>query len=367
MTSKGVAVGATRQDPTPQEQLTAQKLVRYSPVLLVQQFSLYLYPLLALLALLLVNLLLDPQFFSLQLQQGRFYGPLIDILNRSAPVALLAIGMSLVIATGGIDLSVGAVMAICGAVCANLLLLGDWSVQAVIGVALLTGAGCGVLNGLMVSRLGIQPIVATLVLMVAGRGVAQLLNQGQIITFHNSHFAALGSGSFLGLPVPVWLVALTLLLMQLLLRRTALGLFIEAVGCNAKASRYLGIDDRGIKLSVYVLTGCCAALAGMITTADIQASDANNAGLWLELDAILAVVIGGAALTGGRFSLPRAVIGVLIIQALSTTIVVSGLPARFNLLIKALVIIVVLLLQSELFRQQLKTLLTLATKHGGRR
>lgn len=366
MTNEATILNSTQSDQLKAEQLKTARQARYSPGQSAHKFSLYLYPLVALALLLLVNLLLDPQFFSMQWQDGRLYGPLIDILNRSAPVALLAIGMSLVIATGGIDLSVGAVMAICGAVCANLLVLGDWSIPAVIGLAVLTGLACGLVNGFMVSYLGIQPIVATLVLMVAGRGVAQLLNQGQIVTFQNPDFAALGSGSFLGLPVPVWLVLLALLIMQLLLRRTALGLFIEAVGCNAKASRYLGIDDRGIKLTVYLLAGGCAALAGIIATADIQGSDANNAGLWLELDAILAVVIGGAALTGGRFSLPRAVIGVLIIQALSTTIVVSGLPSKFNLLIKALVILLVLMLQSELFRNQLKSLFSFGKLRGGK-
>ncbi|TKB43821.1 ABC transporter permease [Thalassotalea mangrovi] len=321
----------------------------------------YIWPVCALALLLAVNLLLDASFFSISYQDGRFYGSLIDILNRSAPVALLAIGMSLVIATGGIDLSVGAVMAIVGAVCANLLIT-DISVFAVIIIGLSTGILAGVINGALVSYLSIQPIVATLLLMVAGRGVAQLINQGQIVTFQNDTFSAIGVGNWLGLPMPVWLVIATLLFCQLLVRRTALGLFIEAVGCNASASRYMGINDRHVKLFAYAMAGLCAAMAGMIATADIQGSDANNAGLWLELDAILAVVIGGAALTGGRFSLALSIIGALIIQTLATTIIVSGLPAKFNLLIKAIVILVVLLLQSEKFRNQCKQLLRISAR-----
>lgn len=316
----------------------------------------YLWPLFALSILLLANLFIDSNFFNISYQDDRLYGSLIDILNRSAPVALLSIGMSLVIATGGIDLSVGAVMAICGAVCANLLLVPDINLVTVIAAGLCVGLLAGCINGGLVSFLGIQPIVATLLLMVAGRGVAQLINQGQIITFQHPGFAAIGVGQFLGLPMPVWIVLGMLTFTQLLLRKTALGLFIEAVGCNAKASRYLGINDKSIKLFAYAIAGVCAALAGMISTADIQGSDANNAGLWLELDAILAVVIGGAALTGGRFSLVLSVVGALIIQTLATTIIVSGLPAKFNLLIKAIVILTVLLLQSDKFRRQLSAL-----------
>ncbi|MCH1931171.1 ABC transporter permease [Shewanella sp. A25] len=327
----------------------------------------YLWPLLALSMLLLANLFIDSSFFNITYQDDRFYGSLIDILNRSAPVALLAIGMSLVIATGGIDLSVGAVMAISGAVCANLLLVPDLSLFTVIAAGLCVGLIAGCINGGLVSYLGIQPIVATLLLMVAGRGVAQLINQGQIITFQNPGFAAIGVGKFLGLPMPVWIVIGMLCLTQLLMRKTALGLFIEAVGCNAKASRYLGINDKSIKLFAYAIAGLCAALAGMISTADIQGSDANNAGLWLELDAVLAVVIGGAALTGGRFSLLLSVVGALIIQTLATTIIVSGLPAKFNLLIKAIVILTVLLLQSDKFRAQLSTLFKSKTAVGDKK
>ncbi len=312
-----------------------------------------LWPVVALLVLLGINLFITPELFHLELKDGRLYGSLIDILNRSAPVALLAIGMTLVIATGGIDLSVGAVMAIAGAVCASLIVSGVDNVFLIVGAGLLAGFVAGAVNGGLVSYLGIQPIVATLVLMVAGRGVAQLISSGQIVTFHHEAFAFIGTGSFLGLPFPVVLVLLVLIAVHLLMRGTALGLFVEAVGCNPTASRYAGINVSAIKMMVYCLAGLCSAVAGMIVTADIRGADANNAGLWLELDAILAVVMGGAALTGGRFSLWLSVIGALIIQALSTTIIMSGLPPKYNLLIKAAVIILVLLMQSPRFQQQL--------------
>lgn len=316
-----------------------------------------IWPCLALLLVLLVNWLITPQFLHLEIRDGRLYGSLIDILNRGAPVALLAIGMSLVIATRGIDLSVGAVMAIAGAVCANLIDAGVDNVILITAAGLAAGLVAGLINGGLVGWLGLQPIVATLILMVAGRGIAQLISDGRIVTFRHDSFAWLGVGNFLGLPVPVLLVGLVLAGVYLLTRKTALGLFIEAVGCNPKASHYLGIAVAPVKTLAYIIAGLCSALAGIIVTADIQGADANNTGLWLELDAILAVVLGGAALSGGRFSIGLSLVGVLIIQALSTGIIMSGLPAKYNLLVKALVIVTVLLLQTPRFRSQLAALL----------
>jgi galactofuranose transport system permease protein len=316
-----------------------------------------IWPCLLLLLLLLVNMVITPQFFYLEIREGRLYGSLIDVLNRGAPVALLAIGMSLVIATRGIDLSVGSVMAIAGAVCANLIVAGVDNVSLIIAAGLCAGLIAGLINGGLISYLGLQPIVATLILMVAGRGIAQLISDGQIVTFQHAGFAWLGIGSWLGLPVPVILVAFVLAAVYLLTRKTALGLFIESVGCNPKASHYLGIRVATIQMLTYGIAGLCAALAGIIATADIQGADANNIGLWLELDAILAVVLGGAALTGGRFSVGLSVVGVLIIQTLSTGVIMSGLPAKYNLLVKALVIISVLLLQTPRFHAQTLALL----------
>jgi simple sugar transport system permease protein len=311
------------------------------------QRSRYFWPVMALVLIVAANALISPEFFHIEFRDGRIYGSWIDVLNRSAPVALLALGMSLVIATGGIDLRVGAVIAISGAVCATLLNSGFDAVGFVVLAGLSTGLAAGLVNGSLVGILGIQPIVATLVLMVAGRGIAQLINDGQIVTFQNEAFAFLGVGSVFGLPTPVVIVLVTLLVLQMLIRLTALGLFIEAVGSNPRAAYNAGINVSAIRLAVYCIAGVCAALAGIIVTADIQGADANNAGLWSELDAILAVVIGGAALSGGRFSLLLSVVGVLVIQALGTTILMSGVPPSYNLLIKSIVIMVVLILQSR--------------------
>ena len=299
---------------------------------------------LALIVILLIDRMVSSQFFDLRLQDGRLFGSLIDVLNRGAPVALLALGMVLVIATRGIDLSVGAVMAISGAIAASLADSHAWPVA--VAVALGAGLLCGLWNGFLVAVLGIQPIVATLILMVAGRGVAQLITEGRIVTFTSPDLAWFGTGSALGIPAPVLIVAGTLLVTGLVVRGSALGLLIEAAGGNARASELSGVGIRLMIVAVYVWCSLCAALAGVIAAADIMGADANNAGLWLELDAILAVVIGGTSLFGGRFSLILAVCGALIIQAMNTGILLSGYPPEFNLVVKAAVVLVVLLLQS---------------------
>ncbi|WP_233969126.1 galactofuranose ABC transporter, ATP-binding protein YtfT [Pectobacterium polaris] len=301
--------------------------------------------LLALVAILLIDSMVAPNFFSLHIQDGRLFGSLIDILNRGAPVALLALGMTLVIATGGIDLSVGAVMAIAGATAATLTAAGH-PLPSVLLIALLVGALCGLWNGFLVAVLQIQPIVATLMLMVAGRGIAQLITEGQIITFDNAGLAKLGSGSLFYLPMPVIIASVMLLALWILTRKTALGLFIESVGINLRSARNAGVSTKLVLVAAYVICGVCAAVAGVIVTADIRGADANNAGLWLELDAILAVVIGGGSLLGGRFNLLLSVVGALIIQSMNTGILLSGYRPEFNLVLKALVVLLVLVMQS---------------------
>ncbi|WP_026615081.1 ABC transporter permease [Ensifer aridi] len=290
-----------------------------------------------------------PGFLNLEIQNGRLYGSLIDILNRGAPVVLLAIGMTVVIATKGIDLSVGAVMAICGAVAASLITSGH-SLGVTLLATLAVGVLCGVWNGILVAVLDIQPIIATLVLMVAGRGIAQLITEGAILTFNDAGLIFIGSGSFAGLPMPVVIWLLFGVLVALVVRRSALGMLIEAVGVNREASTLSGVLTPVLLIAAYVLSGLCAAIAGIIAAADIKGADANNAGLWLELDAILAVVVGGTSLLGGRFSIAASVLGAIIIQAINTGILLSGFPPEFNLIIKAAIIVFILVLQSPRFR-----------------
>ncbi len=301
----------------------------------------------ALAVILLIDSLVAPHFFSIHIQDGRLFGSIIDILNRGAPVALLALGMTLVIATGGIDLSVGAIMAIAGATAATLTSAG-YPFMTVLALSLAVGALCGLWNGFLVAVLQIQPIVATLMLMVAGRGIAQLITEGQIVTFDSGGLATLGSSTLMYLPMSVVIACSMLILVWLLTRKTALGLFIESVGINLRSARNAGVSTRLVLIAVYVICGVCAAVAGIIVTADIRGADANNAGLWLELDAILAVVIGGASLMGGRFNLLLSVIGALIIQGMNTGILLSGYQPEFNLVLKAIVVLAVLVVQSPM-------------------
>lgn len=313
------------------------------------------WPLLALAAILVVDWFISPSFFSIRLVEGRLYGSTIDVLYRGTPIALVALGMAVVIGARGIDLSVGSVIAIAGAVMAHFIHAGvdPWLViAATLGVGLL----CGLWNGFLVAVLGIQPIIATLILMVAGRGIAQMINGGRIPTFRSEFFAALSTGRVWVIPSRLFLVAGIVFVLWLLLRRTAYGLFVEAVGANAPAARLAGVGTRAVTLGAYAICGVTAALAGVVITGDVRASDAVTAGLWSELDAILAVVLGGASLNGGRIFLATTLVGVLIIQSLTTSILMSGLPPEYNLVVKAVVILAVLLLQAPALRAELRRL-----------
>jgi galactofuranose transport system permease protein len=309
------------------------------------------WPLLALGLVLLYNFIFTNDFFELTVRDGRLYGSVVDIFNRASPVILLALGMTLVIATGGVDLSVGAVMAIAGAVAALLVTQTALPVAAIVAASLGVAVIAGLWNGVLVGVFEVPPIVATLILMVSGRGIAQLLTGGQIITFENRSLEFIGRGGFLGLPFAITLVVIALLAVVFLQTKTAAGLFIESTGDNETASRYAGVNTRVVKLLAYSFCALCAGIAGLIVTTNIAAADANNAGLWLELDAILATVIGGTALTGGRFYPLGSIIGAILIQTLTTTILTKGVPVEFTLVVKAVVIIAVCLLQSEEFRK----------------
>jgi simple sugar transport system permease protein len=318
------------------------------------------WPALVLLALLVSNVFFTSSFFSVQIKQGHLYGSLIDIVRFGAPLMLVALGMTIVIATGGIDLSVGAVVAISGALsCLLISHLGDQhatgGVLLAIAAALALSAALGLWNGFLVAVVGIQPIIATLVLLVAGRGIAQLITSGQIITINSDPYQFFGGGYWLALPFSIFVVGAAYIATALVSRRTALGMLIESVGGNAEASRLAGIRSRGLVVLAYVFCALCAGIAGVLIASNVKSADGNNAGLWIELDAILAVVIGGTALTGGRYFLAGTLFGALVIQTLTTTIYSIGIPPETTLLFKALVVTIVCLLQSPAFRARVFT------------
>src|SRR5215475_7607325 len=317
------------------------------------------WPIAVLVLLLAYNLVADPGFFAISVKDGHLYGSLIDILNRASSLMIIAMGLTLVIATRGIDISVGAVVAISGAVAAamiggELVLSGGtgmadvtrYPLAIVIPGALGVATLCGMWNGALVSWFGLQPIVATLILLGTGRGVAQLITNGQIVTIYYSPYYVIGNGFLLGVPFSLFIVAAVAAVLALLTRRTALGLFIQAIGVNPVASRLAGIRARTITFACYAVCGLCAGIAGLIESSYVKSADANNAGLLVELDAILAVVFGGTSLAGGRFSLRGSIVGALIIQTLTTTIYSVGVAPEVTLVVKGLVVLGVSVLQS---------------------
>jgi ribose/xylose/arabinose/galactoside ABC-type transport system permease subunit len=318
-----------------------------------------IWPLLILALLLLINVIVQPNFFNVEMKSGHLFGSLIDILRNSAPLIIVSLGLTLVIATKGIDLSIGSVMAISGAMACILVKNGAFAEDGYmlllvsIAMALLLSAVAGAWNGILVAGIKIQPIVATLILMVAGRGDAQLIGDGQIITVNYKPFLYLGKGYLLTLPFSIYIVAFIFIVATLLTRKTALGLFIESVGSNPVASRLTGIRAFGIIMIVYIFCGFCSGIAGLIASSNVASADGNNLGNLYELDAILAVVIGGTSLNGGRFYLTGTLLGALIIQTLTATIYSVGVPNQMILVVKAIVVLIVCLMQSEEFRKKL--------------
>ena len=314
--------------------------------------------------ILLVCFIMRPDFFSISYQPstGMLYGSLIDIVNRSAEITIISMGMTLVIALGGTDLSVGALVAVAGAIALKFLRWdvltyttpGDYTVYPyilVLAVPLIVCALMGLFNGFLVAKGGMQPIIATLILMVCGRGIAQILTDGKQFTTGYSPFRVIGQGSFLCLPMPIIITIIVVVAVALFTRKTAFGAFVEAVGVNRSASRLSGIKAGNVILIVFMITGLLSGIAGLIYSSRIMSNDSNNAGLNFEMDAILAVVIGGTNMAGGRFSIAGTVIGSLIIRTIVTFVYYFGIVAEATMAFKALIIAVVIVLQSEPVRK----------------
>ncbi|WP_433676122.1 ABC transporter permease [Microbacterium gorillae] len=317
----------------------------------------FFWGIVAIIALLLMNVIKDPTYLAISINanNGNLVGNLIDILRQAAPVMMIAIGMSLVIATGGIDLSVGSLMAVAGAVSMEFLAAAGDSASvgaalAAVGLALLFTAILGAVNGVLVAYVGLQPFIATLVLMLAGRGVAKVITGGQNTAASNQPFRWIANGYLIGVPVVFILAVLIVVAVAWVVRRSALGLMIEAIGINPKASRMAGIKPKGLLLTAYVLSGILAGIAGVMSVGSVMTVDISRTGYQLELDAILAVVIGGASLAGGKFSLSGAFVGALLIATLDKTVLFLGISSSATPAFKAIVIVAICLLQSERVR-----------------
>lgn len=321
------------------------------------------WPFVILLAIFVFNgIITGGSFFQMKIVDGHLYGRVIDIIRNGSKLMILAAGMTMVLATGGTDISVGSVMAISGAVACSIINGSLFSavggnVAVAVCAAVAAGLLCGLWNGFLVAKIKIQPIVATMILMVAGRGIAQLITAGKIITVNSDAYYFINGGYILGLPFPVFIVLFVVLILILFTKKTAFGLFLESTGCNALASKFAGIHVDKIKLLVYTCCGTLAAVAGLIESAGIKGADCNNAGLMIEMDAILSVAVGGTSLSGGRFSIPASIAGALIIQSITTTVYALGIPPEITQVVKAILVVVICLFQSKEFRAQVERLL----------
>ena len=300
---------------------------------------------LAFLALVVFNMAVTPNFLSLQTLNVN--------LTQVATIVIVATGMTLVIATGGIDLSVGSLMAVAGAL-APMLFMGHLGIPPgplalvlsfVLPVLLVMAFGW--FNGMLVTRFRIQPIIATLVLFIAGRGIAQVATNGNLQVFKNDAFQFVGLGRVFGIPAQVIVMVVIVLAADWLVRRTALGRQILAVGGNEKAARLAGVPVVRVKTLVYVLSAALAGVAGLIVVARNSASDANLVGLGMELDAIAAVAVGGTLLSGGKANVYGTVLGAFVIQLVRYTLLANGVPDAAALIVKAGLIVVAVYIQQR--------------------
>ncbi len=321
------------------------------------------FPILCLMLVLAINLLDNPRFFNISFNNGVLFGYVIDVVNRASELVILAVGMTLVVsASSGTDISVGAVMSVSAAVACAILAGGKVSVNeyqnpflVAIIVALLISMVCGAFNGFLVSCLKIQPMIATLILFTAGRGIAQLITNGQITYVRADSYKVLGNYiKNVPIPTPVFVALIVVLIVYIILKKTALGLYIQSVGINSKASKLIGIKSVLIIFLTYVISGLCAGVAGLVASSRIYSADANNIGLNLELDAILAVALGGNSLGGGKFNIIGSVIGAYTIQALTTTLYARGVSADQLPVYKAIVVVLIVSIQSEQIKKWTK-------------
>jgi galactofuranose transport system permease protein len=298
------------------------------------------YAALAALGVLLVfNFAVTPHFVSWQTLNVN--------LTQVATIVIVSVGMTLVIATGGIDLSVGSLMAIAGALAPLIFLspfgrshpaAGDALAFIVpVGVAGLLGA----FNGWFISRFRVQPIVGTLIMFIAGRGIGQVLTNGNLQVFHNPAFQFIGLGRVFGVPFQVIVMLILVGAAAWTLRRTLFGRHILAVGGNERAARLAGVPVAGVKRSVYAISGLCAGIAGLVVVSINSSSDANLVGLGMELDAIAAVAVGGTPFTGGQANVVGSLIGALLIQLLRYTLLANGVPDAAALVVKGAIIALV--------------------------
>jgi galactofuranose transport system permease protein len=291
---------------------------------------------LAIVLLVLYNIFFTPYFLT--------WSNLRIQLIQVAPIVIVALGMALVIGTEGIDLSVGSVMALAAAFIPLYL---GYGVVAAILVSLLAGVVVGLINGFLVAKVGLQPIVATLALFVGGRGLAVVISGGQLKDIRDDNFVYLGSGDLLGIPVLVWIAAVLVLVIAFVVRRTVFGRRLLAIGGNRPATELAGLPVKRVLITVYVVCSVLASIAGLLSVARIQSSDASAVGLLIELSAITAVVVGGTPLTGGRVRVFGTVAGALLMQLVIATMIKHNLPPSTTEMAQAVIILIAVYVARE--------------------
>lgn len=318
------------------------------------------FPIFCMILVLLVNLIKSPTFFNIAINNGVLYGRLIDIINRGSEIAILAVGQTLVVAvSAGTDISVGSVMSLSACGCCTLLAgYGVNSTTAlvmpmIVGMlgGVLLGGLCGVFNGVLVANLKIQPMVATLILFTAARAIGLVLCNNQITYIRYEPYKYLGN--FIpGVPIPtaIFITIAVIAIIALFLKKTSLGLYIQSVGINARASNISGINSKLICFVCYLICGLCAGIAGIVASSRIYSADSNNIGLNFELDSILAVALGGNSLAGGKFCMSGSIIGAYTIQAITTTLLAMGVSTDQAPVVKAIIVILIVAIQAPALR-----------------
>ncbi len=319
-----------------------------------------------LLLVLLVNLIKDVSFFDISInEQGVLFGRIIDILNRASEIAILAVGMTLVIAASrGPDISVGSVMSL--SACFGCMLLAGFGVKSTsdlqmpmfLGIlgGILMGGVAGAFNGTLVSKLKIQPMIATLILYTAGRAISLLICNNMMIYIRYEPYKYMGNFMKFGdwtcpVPTSIFITVIAIAIAAVIIRKTTLGLYVQSVGVNGRASRLLGINSNKIIFMCFVVSGLCAGLAGTVSSSRIYCADPNSIGKDYELDAILAVALGGNSMGGGKFYLSGSIVGAYTIQAITVTLLAMGVSTDQAPVIKAIIVLAIVAVQSPVFKE----------------
>ncbi|MDR2952733.1 MAG: ABC transporter permease [Treponema sp.] len=313
--------------------------------------------------LVLQNIITTPDFFKITVTNGLVSGYIPNIIDQASTLVIVTLGMTLVTAVaGGQDISVGAIMAVAASFCGLLLNGSEYRTEVfhnpyylALIAGLLGGALCGAFNGFMVAVLNIQPMIASLILFTSGRSIAKVITHGQTVYIMNPVYKYLGV-QIPGLPVRTTIIVTVamILLIGLIVKVTSFGLFIESIGINSSAARLVGLNSTAIKFITFIICGMLAGVAGLVGSSGVGSVNAGELGLGIELDAILAVALGGNMLGGGKFSIAGSVIGAYTIQAITTTLYTMSVRADQLYVFKAVIIILIIIVSSDVFKETVR-------------